>query len=133
VRLEGAYRAGATGPDYILAVEGRAPPYCISWRELVLSVLRDRQRGVAAPDISARFHRGLALAVRTVCLRLRDDYHLNRVALSGGVFHNKVLAELVAGRLAADGFAVLLHRDVPPGDGGISLGQAVIADRTART
>ncbi len=130
MRLESCYAAATPGPDYRMPVRGTAPPYRIAWGPLVLEVLRDRQRGATPQAIATRFHRGFALAVRNTCLRLRDDYGLNGVALSGGVFHNKVFTELLAGLLRGDGFTVLLHRNVPPGDGGISLGQAVIADRT---
>jgi hydrogenase maturation protein HypF len=131
MRLESSYNAATPGPDYRMPIVGTGPPYQISWSELVFEVLRDRRRGATASMMATRFHRGFALAARNTCLRLRDDYGLNDVALSGGVFHNKVFTELLAGLLQADGFTVLLQRDVPPGDGGLSLGQAMVADRKA--
>ena len=60
-------------------------------------------------------------------MRLRDDHGLGTVALSGGVFQNLLVTERAAARLAARGFRVLLHSRVPCNDGGISLGQAVVA------
>jgi hydrogenase maturation protein HypF len=62
-----------------------------------------------------------------MCLRMRRESGLNRVCLSGGTFQNMRLLGLTAGTLRASGFELLLHRNVPPNDGGIALGQAVIA------
>jgi hydrogenase maturation protein HypF len=61
-----------------------------------------------------------------VCGRIRTDTGLSTVALSGGVFQNRRLVELVVPLLDGDGFAVLRHAQVPPNDGGISLGQVAI-------
>ena len=72
---------------------------------------------------------------RPVCLLLRERHGLDTVALSGGVFQNMLLLNATAARLEARGFRVLTHSRVPCNDGGISLGQAVIAaarDRLAR-
>ena len=77
--------------------------------------------------IAGRFHNAMARIVVDVCCRLRDDRGLGTVALSGGVFQNVVLLERCVTGLAATGFQVLTHSAVPPGDGGISLGQAVVA------
>jgi hydrogenase maturation protein HypF len=80
--------------------------------------------------MAARFHKGLAKAivhmVQKLCTRDEERW-LNTVALSGGVFQNKILQELVVERLCAEGFTVLTHRQVPANDGGLSLGQAVIS------
>jgi hydrogenase maturation protein HypF len=59
----------------------------------------------------------------------RDLTGKSRIALTGGVFMNRVLTDILRTLLEAEGFTVLLHRSVPPNDGGISLGQAVIAGR----
>jgi hydrogenase maturation protein HypF len=77
--------------------------------------------------IAARFHNGLALMVRDVCLRLREETGLDEVALSGGVFQNVTLLGKVVPILREGGFTVYTHHLVPPNDGGISLGQAVVA------
>ena len=129
MRLERRYAASSPGPDYRLPVMKSSGLQVISWRPLVERILADRAAGTDTHVMSTRFHRGLASAVRAVCMNLRDETGLNEVALSGGVFHNKVLCELVTGQLLVEGFKVFLHREIPPGDGGISLGQAVIADR----
>ena len=82
------------------------------------------------PVIAARFHRGLAAAIVRMVERVtRDapDTGIGTVALSGGVFQNRVLLEQVQTRLQTMGFGVLTHRQLPAGDGGLALGQAVIA------
>ncbi len=65
--------------------------------------------------------------IEDCCLELRERYGLRTVALSGGVFQNLLLLHAVVGRLEAHGFAVLVHSRVPCNDGGISLGQAMVA------
>ncbi len=81
--------------------------------------------------MASRFHRGLAKAVCAMAEKItrggQGERTLRHVALSGGVFQNQVLFELVTTQLEQMGFTVLSHRQVPPHDGGLSLGQAVIA------
>jgi hydrogenase maturation protein HypF len=77
--------------------------------------------------MAARFHATLADAVLAGCRRAREEHGVSTVALSGGCFQNRRLTEGARDRLAAAGFEVLLHRCVPPNDGGVSLGQATVA------
>ncbi len=93
------------------------------WHEL----LADLQRSTPVPVISARFHKGLAIALVRVIERLRSVTSFDTVALSGGVWQNSVLLEQVLQRLAGCGLRVLTHRQVPSHDGGLALGQAVVA------
>jgi hydrogenase maturation protein HypF len=83
----------------------------------------------AAPPsiVSAKFHNTLAGAIAEVCIRLRKTDRLNRVCLSGGTFQNVYLLRRSVTALRRQGFEVFLHSEVPPNDGGLSLGQAVIA------
>ncbi|HTB48262.1 MAG TPA: carbamoyltransferase HypF [Acetobacteraceae bacterium] len=90
------------------------------WRPL----LQDVAAGTPVPLIAGRFHGGLAIAISRMVAALRVT---GRVALSGGVFQNKLLLELVMRRLTAQGLDVLTHRQVPANDGGLALGQAVVA------
>jgi hydrogenase maturation protein HypF len=94
---------------------------------LVRAVVDDVDRGTAVPVVAARFHNALADVVLEVCRRLRDERGLGDVALSGGVFQNALLLTRCLDRLEGAGFTVLTHRQVPPNDGGISLGQAAVA------
>jgi hydrogenase maturation protein HypF len=90
------------------------------WRAL----LRDIANGTPVPLIAGRFHGGLAIAIARMVAALRVT---GCVALSGGVFQNKLLLEQVMRRLTAQGLDVLTHRLVPANDGGLALGQAVVA------
>lgn len=84
--------------------------------------------GVSAAVIAARFHLGVAGLITAVARRARDERRLDRVVLSGGVFQNIFLLDRACRGLTAEGFEVFTHRRVPPNDGGISLGQAAIAN-----
>jgi hydrogenase maturation protein HypF len=85
------------------------------------------EAGISPAAISARFHGTVASIVREMCSRIRDEHNLNQVALSGGCFQNRLLLRLVVAELHGEGFKVLLHRRVPPNDGGIALGQVAVA------
>jgi hydrogenase maturation protein HypF len=93
------------------------------WRELLADLGADR----AAGHLAARFHAGLADAVAGLAAELARSHGVAAVALSGGVFQNRTLLEATARRLREAGLAVLTHREVPANDGGLSLGQAVVA------
>jgi hydrogenase maturation protein HypF len=99
---------------------------------VIRAVVADVQAGVPVPVIAARFHNAVADLVCAVCVRLRQETGLNEVALSGGVWQNVTLLGKTLDRLAAAGFVVYTHRRVPPNDGGLSLGQAVIANAGVR-
>ncbi|MEU6281314.1 carbamoyltransferase HypF [Streptomyces sp. NPDC047028] len=94
---------------------------------LLHALLADQRRGTPASVLAARFHRGVAGAVAEICGHARAATGLTTVALTGGVFANSLLEEMSAARLAADGFTVLRHGEVPPNDGGLALGQLMVA------
>jgi hydrogenase maturation protein HypF len=94
-------------------------------RALVSDFLRDRQPTVISP----RFHRTLAAIIVDSCVRIRESDGLHRVCLSGGTFQNLRLLDHAVTGLRDRGFEVFIHHRVPPNDGGLSLGQAVIANR----
>jgi hydrogenase maturation protein HypF len=104
--------------------------YVIGTRPLFKALLRDLSDQVAAGVISARFHNGLVKLLVETANVLRDRSSLNRVCLSGGTFNNVYLAESLCQRLRADRFQVFTQREVPCGDGGLSLGQAMVAIHT---
>ncbi|MBL4682275.1 MAG: carbamoyltransferase HypF [Pseudomonadales bacterium] len=96
------------------------------WQAILGDLILDTPK----PVMSARFHKGLANIIVTMIKKLTTQYEerfIHTVALSGGVFQNKTLFELVLSKLEKDNFNVLTHQQVPANDGGIALGQAVIA------
>src|SRR5262249_16061568 len=95
---------------------------------VVRRAIEDLLAGESPGVIAARFHLAVANLIALIGIDIRTKYGLNRVALSGGVFQNVFLLERTAGLLEAGGFEVLTHCRVPPNDGGISLGQAAIAN-----
>jgi hydrogenase maturation protein HypF len=90
--------------------------------EALLGILAE---GVPAPTLAARFHRALAGVVVEIAVRLANC--IETAVLSGGVFQNRYLLELVSDGLHGHGFRVLSPRQAPANDGGLSLGQAAIA------
>jgi len=111
---------------YRAEIAGRQP-FCIEGAGLVRAATSDLLAGVAPAVVAGRFHNGVAALVEDGCVLLRERHSLGTVALSGGVFQNLILTGRVTARLEARGFRVLAHSRVPCNDGGISLGQAVIA------
>ena len=93
---------------------------------VVEAAAEDCRAGVDPAVIAGAFHAGLAGMIAGVCERLRDSTGVGTAALSGGVFQNQLLVELTVPLLEAAGFEVLLHFQVPPNDGGISLGQVAV-------
>lgn len=85
------------------------------------------EAGEARNLLALQFHFTVCKLIVDTCVMLREQYGINTVALSGGVFHNKILLTHLLPMLEQTGFETLMNRLVPPGDGGISLGQAYIA------
>jgi hydrogenase maturation protein HypF len=131
IELEHVADPGETG-TYAVPVSNDAVAR-IQVGALVRAVTADLVHGTPVPVLAARFHNALADVVVDVCGRVRDLQGLSTVALSGGVFQNSLLLCRCLDRLEGAGFAVLTHRQVPPNDGGISLGQAAVAVELQRT
>ena len=91
------------------------------------AIVADVSAGVAASVMAAKFHQAVADVVLRLCLHLRESEQLNTVALSGGVFQNVLLLRHTVERLRTQHFDVLIHKRVPPNDGGLALGQAAVA------
>jgi hydrogenase maturation protein HypF len=91
-----------------------------------VALIRDWRAGVEPAVLAARFHLTVAEIILYYSRRQREDCGLETIALTGGVFQNIYLLRLARQLLTTDGFRVLAHRLVPPNDGGIALGQAVI-------
>jgi hydrogenase maturation protein HypF len=120
------------GPGYAFTLEpsqqrSGAAELVANPTPVLAAVVADLRRGVLVPLIAARFHSAVAELVHRTCLLARERHGLNTVALTGGVFANAVLSASCATALARDGFTVLRHHRVPPNDGGLALGQLLVA------
>jgi hydrogenase maturation protein HypF len=94
-----------------------------TWRE----ILNDINQHISSSEIAAKFHKGLASAVVTMVKQIRQEHEFHQIALTGGVFQNRILLKQVKMQLEKLEINVLTHSIVPANDGGLSLGQAVIA------
>jgi len=101
----------------------------LDWEPMIKSILADVKNGVAAGNISAKFHNTLGEAMVAVAKKIGEP----RVALSGGCFQNRYLTERTVRRLQTEGFRPYWHQRVPPNDGGIALGQVVAAARANKS
>ncbi len=102
-------------------------PWEIDFRPTIERIVRDLAAGASRGDISARFHSTVANAIVETCRRIRAEAGALPVCLSGGTFQNMRLLGETAAALRSAGFDVRLHAKIPPNDGCIALGQAVIA------
>jgi hydrogenase maturation protein HypF len=116
--------AAEVGEAYPLPLSAAAPAVA-DWEPLVSAVLDDRAAGVPIGRIGMRFHNALAELAVAIARRVG----LERVVLTGGCFQNTLLGDRVYQRLTASGFQVFEHYRVPPGDGGLALGQVLVARR----
>ncbi len=99
----------------------------LQWKDLWEGMLKDMSVGVAKSTLAKRFHNTLALAIASKCEELSRTHRFSHVVLTGGVFQNKLLAELTFKLLVDRSILTLMPAQFPAGDGGISLGQGVIA------
>ena len=106
---------------------GPPSPRVVDLRPTIRAIAEDLARGAPVPLVSARFHNTLASLTASVCTTLSRESGLRRVCLSGGTFQNHYLLERTSAALRRHGMEVFLHSRVPANDGGIALGQALIA------
>ncbi len=106
---------------------GGGEPLVLDPRSLLRELVADRDAGIDLALIAARFHNGLAAGIAAACTRLAEGSGLDTVALSGGVFQNRLLLERTSEALLGPGLQVLRPVRLPPNDGGISYGQAAVA------
>jgi hydrogenase maturation protein HypF len=116
---------------YDYEIDRQASPWTVDLRAMVRAVVHDLLDAVPASQISARFHNTIGAATVDVVRAAAADYGQLPVVLTGGCFQNPRLSEGLTRALAPQ-FSVHLHGEVPPGDGGLALGQAVVAAAIAR-
>ncbi|HEX5640755.1 MAG TPA: carbamoyltransferase HypF [Thermoleophilia bacterium] len=125
-----AVARAASGLHLVPDVPLEPAPAVVRLAPLMAGVIADLEAGAAPGAVGARLHVTLAAVVLDLCRRVRAASGLTAVALSGGVFQNRLLADLCSDKLAGDGFQVLGAGLVPVNDGGVSLGQAAVAGYT---
>jgi hydrogenase maturation protein HypF len=129
VAWTGGAEAATAYPFELREVEGRLR---VLLAPMLAALLEERRHGVPAAISAARFHVTVAEMTAAVCGQLRADGGPSTAALSGGVFQNGLLLGLTVKALRAAGFEVLWPRQVPANDGGLALGQAVLAEVDSR-
>jgi hydrogenase maturation protein HypF len=131
IELEMAARSVSDTAAYPFSIRSDGGPRQIDPSPLFAAIVEDLGRNACVETISRRFHNGLVETLARLSCLLRQESSLNRVCLSGGTFNNVLLFEPLIGRLESDGFEVFTHSEVPAGDGGLSLGQALVAAHSA--
>ena len=100
----------------------------VKLQNLFSAIIYDLQSNTTRATIAVKFHNTIAQMIRELCQVISAKIGINQVVLSGGVFQNRLLLRKAVSLLEASGFSVFTHQQVPCNDGGISLGQAVIAN-----
>ncbi len=114
--------------NYKYAVRKKYNVFIIDPKDIVIGVVEDLKQSIPVGIISFKFHNTIAEIVVDVCRRIYMNTHIKEVALSGGVFQNMFLLDRTFNMLNNEGFKVFIHNHVPTNDGGVCLGQAVIAN-----
>lgn len=99
---------------------------------LIRGIISDLKENKSLGYISSKFHHSIVTMIVDICHTLRDEWGLNRVALSGGCFQNNYLLSQSIKKLMNTGFEVFYHQKIPSNDGGLALGQALIANEILR-
>ncbi len=127
IELEMAMTPPEEDTAYPMKLVPEGDHWIIGTRPLFEALLEDLGRNVPVAAISRRFHNGLVEGFVELAALLRQRTALDRVCLSGGTFHNVYLSQRLEARLSEGGFEVFTQKEVPSGDGGLSLGQALVA------
>jgi hydrogenase maturation protein HypF len=112
---------------FVVGDWSRHEPAILTAKGMWWALVQDLLRGTAEQGIAARFHAGVAAGFLHAAVQAREATGIARVALSGGCMHNRRLARLLRSGLETEGFEVFQHRNVSPGDGGLSYGQIAVA------
>jgi hydrogenase maturation protein HypF len=123
-----AYDSPDRSGSYPVSITEQSDLYVIGLKDLLSAVIDDLQSGTGRATIAHRFHNSIAGMILEVCRKISGNSGIKQAALSGGVFQNRLLLRKTIDLLEKAGLEVYTHRQVPTNDGGISLGQAVIAN-----
>ncbi|GFO53637.1 carbamoyltransferase HypF [Geomonas sp. Red276] len=130
IELEAVAESSQWDGCYPYKVELFQGRYLVSFSPMIRQIADEVASGRPAADIARGFHNTVADVIAETCWMIRQETKIGRVALSGGVFQNKLLTEGICSLLSDNDFEVFTQRLAPPNDGGIALGQAMIAARS---
>jgi hydrogenase maturation protein HypF len=131
IELEMSARSSAETDGYPFGIRRQDGCWQIDPSPLFEAIVADLRRKVCPEIISRRFHNGLVETLARLACLLRQESSINQICLSGGTFNNLLLFEQLVRALDSQGFEVFTHSEVPAGDGGLSLGQALVAAHSA--
>jgi hydrogenase maturation protein HypF len=103
-------------------------PVIVDWEPMIIELLREIRAGMPVPFLAARFLSTLAAIIGTVA----GVFNLTRVVMSGGCFQNRILTEAAIEELRARGFQPYWHQRIPPNDGGVAVGQIIVAAKAMK-
>lgn len=124
--MQGIERPIAKG-KYSFKYKNENDVVLIDWEPVIGGVVKDLKNNVERPEISLKFHNAVCDMIKDTCKLLRKKYKINKACFSGGVFQNKYLSRNIKPTLEGEGFDIYMHKNIPTHDGGIALGQAVLA------
>ena len=127
IELEAAIAGESEGAAYPLELRADGSGWIIDTAPLFAALVNDLESGAPAGIVSRRFHEGFVDVLARAAKLIHAKTGVNNICLSGGSFQNVFLLENLKRRLEADGLNVFTHSEVPCGDGGLSLGQALVA------
>jgi hydrogenase maturation protein HypF len=130
IELEALAEENETRNVYPFALHEDGDVLTVDFTQMFRTLVRDSADGRERAEMARTVHNTLAVATLAVCDDIRKKNGMDRVVLSGGVFQNKLLTEGVLSLLMEHGFQVFIQRLAPPNDGGLALGQAIIAGRS---
>lgn len=102
--------------------------YIIEPYEIIIEALNDKIKGVSGKFIASKFQNTIVNLIVSMCERIKQDLDINKVVLSGGVFQNSFLLKKICYNLKHNNFEVYTHKDLPSNDGGVAIGQIIIAN-----
>lgn len=127
IELEAAIE-GNTDDFYTNVIEKKDGCFIINTSNIIVSILKDKDLGIPISSISTKFHNTVVNFTYELCIGIRNQLSINDVVLSGGVFQNSYLLEKLINVLRKNKFNVYSHKQIPSNDGGISLGQIIVAN-----
>jgi hydrogenase maturation protein HypF len=127
IELEMAIKDVETEESYSFNVIKKEGIYIIDPEKIIRAIVEDLKKSIIPGIISLKFHNTIADIILNLCKKIREDKKINSVALSGGVFQNLILLDNTYKKLESENFKIFIHQKIPPNDGGIAAGQAVIA------